>query len=483
MRAGFPVLLALISIAIAGCGARTGLSDRLDAAAIPGRDGGIDGGRDGDGGRDAAIDAPFDAPGDGGQDGGIDAGCVPSSDGCGMIEICSNGVDDDCDGRPDDGCACEAGSVQGCFEGPPGRRDVGVCSDGTQTCEMSGTWGPCAGGIGPQPDVCDGRDNLCDGCSARRDCPIDCPSPGDPRVTDGAPFADYLLRGADFYRGMARSWRWSIEGGPCDQLATRLESFELRDAASETATFVPRLSGDYTVTLTVVTVEGTRLTCSWNVHVAGPGLRIEMCYPESETQDLDLFLHRPGTTTPWYPRGGDSFDATPDACGWHNCLPMLRGGGGARADWGYEPSALSECENGPQGEAWRAIGRCPNPRLDIDNNLSTPEATGLPENINVDAPREGETFRVMVQNFSGTIARPVVNVYCDGRRVGTYGAAPDTVPRYTGRRGDETVGAMWRVVDVTTHVDATGAVTCDLAAVHPPGTMSGYDVTYNDPRF
>ena len=122
-----------------------------------------------------------------------------------------------------------------------------------------------------------------------------------------------------------------------------------------------------------------------------------------------------------------------------------------------------------------------NPRLDIDNNLS--EGIGLPENINIDTPRDAETFRVMVQNWSGTIARPVVNVYCSGRRIATYGAAPDEVPLFEGRVGSSSVGAMWRVVDVTTHVGADGALTCDTQALHRPPSTTGYFVTVDDPSY
>jgi hypothetical protein len=474
-----PWTIALaIPFSIGACGARSGLRDaperRLDAAPGP-----IDGGRDApiDAGRDAPADAPPDAP--------FDAGCTPLPDGCTLADRCGDAEDGDCDGVVDEDCPCEPGEVQACFPGPPGRRGVGVCTDGAQVCELSGRWGPCTGGIGPQPDVCDGRDNLCDGCSARRDCPIDCPSPGDPRVPLGAPFEDYPLRGRDFYRAPARSWRWTVQGGPCDRLAPRLVSFELESPTSETATFVPQLSGDYTVTLEVVTMEGTRLGCSWIVRVVGPGLRIEMCYPESETQDLDLFLHQPRSTAPWYREvDGDGVvtatDAVPETCGWHDCEAMIRGSVG-RVDWGYPRSPLAECENGPQGEQWRALGFCTNPRLDLDNNLS--EGIGVPENINLDVPREGETFRVMVQNWTGTRARPVVNVYCSGERVATYGAAPDEVPAFEGAAGSSGVGAMWRVVDVTTHVGAGGTVSCDLAPLHPPGMSRGYWVTRDDPRF
>mgnify|MGYP000976190721 CR=1 FL=1 len=417
----------------------------------------------------------------------VDVGCVPVDDRCERAERCDNGVDDDCNGFVDEGCGCTPGAVQSCFAGPPGRRGVGACRDGAQTCEMSGRWGPCFGGILPRADICNGVDNLCNGCSQQNDCEIRCPAPGDPRVPDGVPFRDYTLRGRDFYEGPARAWRWTVEGGPCDRIASRT-SFQLDGATTETATLHPLLSGDYRVTLTVVTGMGRTLSCAWIVHVAGPGLRVEMCYPESTTIDLDLFLSRPGARGPWYPLGRDVFQPTLDACGWHNCEATLRGAGGGmfdggtvpRADWGYANSALSACENGPHGMEWRALGFCANPRLDIDNNLS--KATGVPENINVDAPREGETFRVMVHNFSGNLARPLVNVYCAGRRVATYGASPDEVPNFLGDMNPN-VGAMWRVADITTHVSAAGVTTCDVTAVHPPGTTRGYDVTYNNPRF
>ena len=128
------------------------------------------------------------------------------------------------------------------------------------------------------------------------------------------------------------------------------------------------------------------------------------------------------------------------------------------------------------------MGECTNPRLDIDNNLE--KATGVPENINLDNPHDGDTFRIMVQNFSGTLAQPLVNVYCGGIRVATYGASPDEVPRFEGIHGFDGIGAMWRVADVTTVVDADGATTdCDVVALHPPGEDSGYHVTYDDPRF
>ena len=401
-----------------------------------------------------------------------------------------NRLDDDCDGQVDENCDCEPGAVQPCFRGPPGRRGIGACQDGMQRCIAEGefgNWSACEGGIAPSSEACDGLDNDCNGCTDEVEGCVpmgECPGPGDPRVPDGAPFTDYPLRGADFFSGTARSWSWTVTGGPCETILPR-RSYTVSGASSETAIFRPTLSGDYTVTMTVITDTGDTFTCTWIVHVEGPGLRIEMCYPESMTQDLDLFLSSPGYAGDWYIDVNDAFQPAREVCGWHNCEATIRGTlpSGAfypRAAWGYGNSSLPECEGGPLGAQWRALGFCSNPRLDIDNNLS--EGIGVPENINVDAPREAERFRIMVQNFTGTIARPVVNVYCGGRLTSTYGVAPDTVPAFSGTSGFGGIGAMWRVADVTTHV-VGGETTCDVESLHAPGSTTAYDVTYDNRRF
>jgi len=420
----------------------------------------------------------------------VPTGCLTETDER-AAGLC-NQLDDDCDGAVDENCVCTPGDVQPCFRGPPGRRSEGACADGMQQCvsagEFGGAWGTCVGGIAPSVEACDGLDNDCNGCTDEvAGCvPVgECPGPDDPRVPEGQPFVDYALRGRDFFAGVARSWSWTVTGGPCEAILPR-RSYTVTGATSETATFHPTLSGDYTVTMTVVTSTGETFTCTWIVHVRGPGLRIEMCYPESETQDLDLFLSQPGWTGSWYIDTNDAFQPAREACGWHDCEAMIRGtlpAGGAypRASWGYATSPLSECQGGPLGAQWRALGYCANPRLDIDNNLS--EGIGVPENINVDVPREGDRFRIMVQNFTGTTASPVVNVYCGGRRVATYGVAPDRVTGFSGVSGYSGIGAMWRVADVTTHLDAAGETTCDVTALHPPGVTTGYDVTTNMASF
>lgn len=419
----------------------------------------------------------------------VDFDCLPETDE-GELYLCE-GLDNDCDGIVDENCPCKLGEVQPCFLGPPGSRDVGACADGAQLCissEVMDIWGPCEGGISPSDELCDGMDNDCDGCTDEIiDCEPDgtCPEPGDPRVPDGTPFSAYSLNGGDFYWGedeaTALSWRWSIDGGPCDSISGGTPSFTLMGANSQNAVFTPTLSGNYTVTMTVTTAEGT-FECIWIVHIAGPGLRIEMCYPESWTQDLDLFLMGPGFEVPWHRTTTDSYSPAPEACSWANCEATIRGAGYSRVNWGYSTSDLSECDGGPQGPQWTSLGYCANPRLDIDNNLS--EGIGMPENINVDRPVDGDSFRIMVQNFSGGNSHPLVNIYCDGNRLATYGASPDSVSGFMGTAGYFGLGAMWRVADVLAITDDLGdTVDCLITPVHPPGETSGYHITYNDPSF
>ena len=73
-------------------------------------------------------------------------------------EVCdAAGVDEDCDGAPNDGCEC----VDGDPELECGT-DVGTCEMGIQHC-LEGHWTECAGAVGPEVEICDGLDNDCDG--------------------------------------------------------------------------------------------------------------------------------------------------------------------------------------------------------------------------------------------------------------------------------------------------------------------------------
>ena len=92
--------------------------------------------------------------------------------------LCSDGLDNDCNGQIDGsdnncqtGQGCDPGSVNYCSTGL-----FGVCSSGTKTCDSSGFWQDCIQTTPPKTEICnDGLDNDCNGKIDNSDnnCPLE----------------------------------------------------------------------------------------------------------------------------------------------------------------------------------------------------------------------------------------------------------------------------------------------------------------------
>jgi len=72
-----------------------------------------------------------------------------------LNEVCDGVYDENCDGNVDEGCNCMNGETKECGS------DVGECKKGSQTCS-NGKWGECTGNTEPSPEICDSKDNDCD---------------------------------------------------------------------------------------------------------------------------------------------------------------------------------------------------------------------------------------------------------------------------------------------------------------------------------
>ena len=428
--------------------------------------------------------------------------CVPMEPEC-LPEMASeyesglcNGLDDDCDGKIDEGCFCTAGQTQPCFMGPRNFRNIGTCKDGVQTCKVVmragradsyGTWGECVGGISPSADICDNADNACNGCVDRGLCcapPIDCAYD---LTADGPflPFKYKIIDGKQIYRKFddadTATWEWTLTKGPCDEILGNVNSFvkggktlaEVGDIDTDNGvadTVVSgvglsqfkvkfRLSGNYKLHLKVTRENGEVYECEWVIRVVSDGLRIELCWDTNTKVDADLHLGKNGVTTDW---------TGSTACYYGDCKGNPEGTiedhsspNWSVSGWGYEKTD----NYNKQGH----LVKLPNPRLDLDNIKDGP----VPENINLDNPEDGDVFRVGVKYFSGSCTtHPVINVYCGGTLKATYGVEPQV-------SGFTTSPQFWKVVEIKW----VGDYASDACELTPKWSSSGYVVNTSVPSY
>ncbi|MBI5501232.1 MAG: lamin tail domain-containing protein [Deltaproteobacteria bacterium] len=152
-----------------------------------------------------------------------------------------NLLDDDCDAATDEGCDCVTGATRTCGT------DVGECVAGRETCDGSGRWGPCTGGVIPTAEVCDGADNDCDGGTDEGGvCPSfppDVTCPGGRTVVTGT--AVVVAGAGSDPDGGPVTFVWSVVTRPTGSTANPAP------ADASTATFTPDRDGGYTLRLCV----------------------------------------------------------------------------------------------------------------------------------------------------------------------------------------------------------------------------------------
>ena len=395
---------------------------------------------------------------------------------CGEAELCGDmaegdGLDNDCNGSVDETCTCTYGSARSCFGGTPEQRGVGACADGMMHCGEFGRWSACTGGQVPVAEVCDGADNDCNGLmdDGLADCASSVSCPGAERAR---PLATYALEGSRIYAGAATSWRWTVTCPP----AVATCPVPADPTARDTSIFFVA-SGEYRVRVEIVTDTGETLACEWVVNVQGVGLRVELVW---DTQgighgdtDVDLHLHR--RSVPRDVMTGETPMYTSDDCFFLNCKASTYDYDGAalRTRWGLPDTAdLSACRDAPEGEGrlWEELrGACYNPRLDVDVITCDPAQTDpragdfcAPENINIDEPPIGDTYRVMVNyysqhDYSGP-TYPMVTIYCNGEIRGAFGSDPLVTLRNGG--GGARMNDNWMVADIVFFEDVCGHVDC-----------------------
>jgi hypothetical protein len=324
----------------------------------------------------------------------------------------------------------------------------------------------------------------------------------------------------------AMNWKWTLKGGDCDNIlphptfgiyATQdgsgtplgtqvnniglnmLEHGMVASAPAVTSLVYPAfsLSGDYIMT-GEFDLDSQHYSCTVKIQVRAPGLRAEACWSsEALGDDLDLHLVKVNAP-PTCATEGWSDDTGGGSCSGEDCYygtyytpnydPTIMA-----TNWGYPDEGPSACV-GWGAQAGQSVTTCPNPRLDRDANgvtgtcdptLTNPNDSSNsfcgPENINLDAPLNGDTFAVAVRfygsgsNGTDDPSATHVDLYCNGERILSTGYNPVTAQAFPKllTSGADTDGDMWKVGLVTTQVQG-GVVTC---IVQPTPSVAPHPTT------
>ncbi|MBL8604908.1 MAG: hypothetical protein JNK72_23470 [Myxococcales bacterium] len=436
--------------------------------------------------------------------------CAPGP--CGQVERCGaptedgglgsgNGLDDDCDGRVDEGCPCRPGELRRCFSGPPDRRGVGRCTDGEARCSELAAWigNECVGDQLPEPERCNGVDDDCNGRVDEVDSAADGGADGGrcvgalacPSSLAVAPLAPLRIDGRAI-DPTARSITWQLS---CPEGVSPCPAIDDPRATTLSATL--SRPGRYTVEATLERGDGTEGRCRFPVYVQGRGLRVELDWDrkggqgQSAGADLDLHLsvidRRRPLTAQWF---------TQDDCYFQTCKAP-----GGTVNWNVSPSdtrfaptpGSGLCENSPSpfGDRWRDANRCWNPRLDVDTITCDPSerdgasaAFCFAENVTLDDPPESVIYRVMVNYYRdyglcadgdprNDVTHPVLAIHCGGITRAAVGSVDDGLVNMPCQQ-NPSLGSSnfsWLAADIRVRTNACGVRDCDVTPLRAQGSF------------
>ncbi|MBL9039324.1 MAG: hypothetical protein JNG84_12470 [Archangium sp.] len=471
---------------------------------------------------------------------GVTSALLNGATGNGFDDDCDGLVDEGCtcsgNGTTKDCYLVPATQVNAATSQP-----VGWCTTnakGSVDCaggELSAWSGVCRGAQTPARfDSCAAGDFDCDGLSGNNQiagcmCPtsVQCPTNTVLMAPYPPPNAIPSIDGSQWItdpaeRAMTTNWTWTVLGGDCDNVLP-FPTFALySSAASSTSTrrgtrtavkydmgqgkYVPTageplialrannygsgtaggkvhtafgLSGDYLVQ-GEFTLGNKTYVCTQKVEVRAAGIRAELCWDTVGNNDVDLhFARLQGATCS--AGSGNGWGGT---CNGQDCYYASACAGGSDPGWSYTASPTTACQG---WSSRRGTNACSNPRLDRDNVSCTrteddPTSGAFcgPENTNLDNPRNGDTFVIGANYFGGSsMAKPHVNVYCNGRRVLSVGYNPAT--GQTGfpllrTSGGGASGDHWTVATVKANVTGTSLTSCDVTPIpsrHADTTRDG----------